>query len=122
MDRRGVWIVIPAYNESEVIERVLRSVLRDYSDVVVIDDCSTDETFSVARRSGAHVVRHPLNLGQGAALQTGISYALQHGAMHIATYDADGQHDIRDLESLLELPAGQRGLIACWARGFSARR
>lgn len=103
MDRDGVWIVIPAYNEAEVIERVVQNVLREYPHVVVIDDCSTDETSSLAQRSGTHVVRHPVNLGQGAALQTGISYALQHGATRIATCDADGQHDIRDLETMLEL-------------------
>ena len=98
-----VWIVIPAFNESEVIERVATTAIRYYPNVVVVDDCSTDETSSVARRSGAHVVRHPVNLGQGAALQTGISYALQHGAARIATCDGDGQHDIRDLRAMLEL-------------------
>ena len=103
MNRYGVWIVIPAYNESEVIERVVRTALREYSSVVVVDDCSTDETFSAARRSGATVLRHPINLGQGAALQTGIAYALQQGAARIATCDADGQHDIRDLQTMLEL-------------------
>jgi len=103
MKREGVWIVIPAYNESEVIARVVRTVLRDYPNVVVVDDCSKDDTYSVVRRCGAHVLRHPVNLGQGAALQTGIAYALQHGAARIATCDADGQHDIRDLEAMLDL-------------------
>ena len=66
---------------------------------MVVDDCSSDGTHAVARQAGAYVVRHPVNLGQGAALQTGIAYALEHGAQKIATCDADGQHDIRDLHS-----------------------
>jgi glycosyltransferase involved in cell wall biosynthesis len=103
MDQNGLWIVIPAYNEAQVVEGVVRAVVKKFEKVVVVDDCSEDDTFSAAQRSGAHVLRHPINLGQGAALQTGISYALRQGATHIAMFDADGQHDIRDLHAMLEL-------------------
>jgi glycosyltransferase involved in cell wall biosynthesis len=67
----------------------------------VVDDGSTDATADHAHAAGATVVRHPFNLGQGAALQTGIDYALQHGADAIVTFDADGQHRAADIESLV---------------------
>lgn len=71
--------------------------------VVVVDDCSSDNTGATALQAGATVLRHPLNLGQGAALQTGIDYALRRGASHIVTFDADGQHRSQDIRVLLEM-------------------
>src|SRR5262249_40916537 len=70
--------------------------------VVVVDDFSSDETADIAEQAGAIVIRHPINLGQGAALQTGITYALGHGADIIVTFDADGQHDASDVRRLVE--------------------
>jgi glycosyltransferase involved in cell wall biosynthesis len=70
--------------------------------VVVIDDCSADATSDVAHAAGAVVLRHPVNLGQGAALQTGLRYALAQGAEAIVTFDADGQHRVQDIDVLLE--------------------
>lgn len=96
------WIVIAAFHEAQVIESVVRAVRRAVRHVVVVDDCSDDETGPRAARAGAHVLRHPVNLGQGAALQTGIDYALAQGAQLIVTFDADGQHDIADLPALLK--------------------
>jgi len=94
-------VIIAAYNESAVLGRVLSDVLHCGCRVLVIDDGSRDATREVALRSGATVVRHPVNLGQGAALQTGIDYALAHDADVIVTYDADGQHRASDIEGLL---------------------
>jgi len=68
---------------------------------VVVDDGSRDATAEAAARAGADVLRHPLNLGQGAALQTGIEYALLRGAERIVTFDADGQHRPQDVAVLL---------------------
>lgn len=102
VDARSVWIIIPAYNEGAMIGTVVRSVTRLFPNVVVVDDCSADQTSAVARSAGAHVIRHPINLGQGAALQTGIEYALIAGASHIVTFDADGQHHVDDVGPMLD--------------------
>jgi glycosyltransferase involved in cell wall biosynthesis len=72
----SIWVVIPAFNEMEVIGSVVRDLLAKQYSVVVIDDCSEDETSRIAYQNGAHVLRHIVNLGQGAALQTGIEFAL----------------------------------------------
>ena len=102
VDFRNVWIVIPAYNEGQMITDVVQSVLRSFPNVVVVDDASADQTALLARRAGAHVVRHPINLGQGAALQTGFEYALAAEASFIVTFDADGQHHPGDIPAMLE--------------------
>lgn len=95
-----VWVVIPAYNEARVIGSVVAGVLQHYPHVVVVDDCATDATGAEACAAGATVLRHVVNLGQGAALQTGIRYALQQGASHVVTFDADGQHRVEDIAVL----------------------
>jgi glycosyltransferase involved in cell wall biosynthesis len=98
----GVWIVVPAYNESRRLAVTLRTLEPDYPNVVVIDDGSRDDTALAAFDAGAWIVRHPLNCGQGAALQTGIDFALRQGAQYIVTFDADGQHCAGEIASLIE--------------------
>jgi glycosyltransferase involved in cell wall biosynthesis len=100
-DASQVWVVIPAYNESKVIAGVVESVRRHFANVIVVDDASADRTAEAARAGGAHVLRHPINLGQGAALQTGFEHALAAGAAYVVTFDADGQHDIEDVPVML---------------------
>ena len=92
-----VFVVVPAYNEAPRIGPVLEKLLEVASTVVVVDDGSRDNTFDVARRYPVWLLRHVVNLGQGAAIQTGITFALQKGALFVATFDADGQHEPRDL-------------------------
>jgi polyprenyl-phospho-N-acetylgalactosaminyl synthase len=99
--RSGVFVVIAAYNEAPAIGRVLAGLATLPYRIVVVDDGSADETAEVAARAGAEVLRHPINLGQGAALQTGIDYALLRGASHLVTFDADGQHRAEDAAALL---------------------
>jgi glycosyltransferase involved in cell wall biosynthesis len=95
-------LIIPAYNESGSIERVIFAVrLHFHGDVVVIDDGSDDETARLARQAGAVVLRHPCNLGIGAAVQTGFLYALQHGYDFVVRQDGDGQHDAARIPNLL---------------------
>jgi glycosyltransferase involved in cell wall biosynthesis len=98
-----IYIVIPAYNEEKTIPSVLKD-LKDhgYDDIIVIDDGSNDNTSSIARENGARTASHPINLGQGSALQTGIQYALSLGADAIVTFDADGQHIASDITKLLK--------------------
>jgi polyprenyl-phospho-N-acetylgalactosaminyl synthase len=96
-----VWVVVPAFNEGRTIARVVRDLQANCPLVVVVDDGSADGTGRAALREGAVVVRHFVNLGQGAALQTGIDYALSRGAAVVATFDADGQHDVDDLLVML---------------------
>ena len=96
------WVVIAAYNEQRRVGAVVRHVRRIVPNVVVVDDGSTDRTRAAVLGSGAWIVRHPVNLGQGAALQTGIEFALARGATSVVTFDADGQHDPADISRLLD--------------------
>ena len=99
----GVWIVIPAFNEAAVIGEVIADLRSVFDHVVCVDDGSADGTGEIARRAGAHLVRHPINLGQGAAIQTGVEYARkQSGARLFATFDADGQHRVKDVAAMID--------------------
>lgn len=98
---KDTWVVIAAYNEAAVIRAVVGEVAAAGYAVVVVDDGSRDDTAAVARQPGVTVLRHAINLGQGAALQTGIAYALRRKAHAIVTFDADGQHSVEDIPALL---------------------
>lgn len=103
MAHPDVWIVVPAFNEASVIGDVVTDLRAEFSHVVVVDDGSRDDTAAVALRAGAHVVPHPVNLGQGAALQTGVEYArTRPGAEVFATFDADGQHRVADVVTMID--------------------
>jgi glycosyltransferase involved in cell wall biosynthesis len=111
----SVWVVIAAYNEAKVIAGVVGDVAGRGYHVVVVDDGSADDT--AGRASAASiVVRHPVNLGQGAALQTGIDWALQHGADVVVTFDADGQHRSADIEPLVTALRAGRAEFALGSR------
>ncbi len=99
-----VCIVVPLYNEAPVIGGVIAQLRKHFAHVVCVDDGSHDGSGAIAARAGARVLRHPVNLGQGAALQTGISYARDiSGIAYLVTFDADGQHRIEDVLGMLEL-------------------
>lgn len=97
------WLVVPLFNEAAVVGDVLRGVLPTFPHVVCVDDGSSDGSAAVARAAGARVLEHPVNLGQGAALQTGITYALSRGARYVVTFDADGQHRVEDAADMVDL-------------------
>ncbi|OBJ51408.1 glycosyltransferase family 2 protein [Mycobacterium asiaticum] len=102
-DTRDVWIVVPNFNEGPVIGEVVSELRSVFDNVVCVDDGSSDGSGEIARLAGAHLVRHPINLGQGAAIQTGIEYARsQPGAKVFATFDADGQHRVKDLSAMVD--------------------
>lgn len=97
-----IFAVVPAYNEAKTIAGVVVGLKGRVAKVIVVDDGSTDETAELAKAAGADVVRHFLNRGQGAALQTGIDYALKRGAEIIVTFDADGQHQAEEIDRLTQ--------------------
>ena len=98
-----VWLVVPLFNEAQVIGDVVRDARGTFPNVVCVDDGSKDDSARVAEAAGAVVVRHPVNLGQGAALQTGFEYALSVPTMRwVVTFDADGQHQVEDVVVMLD--------------------
>lgn len=102
MDMDDVWLVVPLYNEAEVIGDVVSAALESFPNVVCVDDGSRDHSADRAEAAGATVVRHPGNLGQGAALQTGFEYALRDPLMrYVVTFDADGQHQTSDVKVMV---------------------
>jgi glycosyltransferase involved in cell wall biosynthesis len=104
MDQAGqpdVWVIIPSYNEGEVLDSVLAGLEPYGYSVVVVDDGSTVPAAVAARRAGVHYLRHCVNLGQGAAIQTGLDYARESGARYLVTFDADGQHAADEIASLV---------------------
>lgn len=94
-------VVIAAYNEGLAIGEVVTDAAKVCPNIIVVDDGSSDETGSIALNAGAFVLRHEINLGQGAALQTGIRYACLQSFDFIVTFDADGQHQASDIPSLV---------------------
>lgn len=126
-------VVVPMHNEATVIAAVVRDLLGRFGTVVCVDDGSADGSAAAARAAGAEVVRHAINLGQGAALQTGFRHALAGtDAAWFVTFDADGQHDVADavhmvgtarsddldvvlgsrfLGAALDMPRGRRTLL-----------
>ena len=97
---RIAWIVVPAFNEAERIGRTLGQLCELYHHVVVVDDGSTDNTLDVLSNYAVWSLRHLVNCGQGASLQTGIRFAIGQGASLIVTFDADGQHRVEDIAPL----------------------
>lgn len=100
----SLFIVIPYYNESEVIGDVLHDILANCPDarIVIVDDGSERQILQNQLNSNIVCLRHCCNLGQGAALQTGITYSLGEGADFIITFDADGQHQASDIFPMIE--------------------
>ena len=95
--------VVPAYNEEKNIGSVIKSLFGLVDKVVVVDDGSIDNTSLVALQTGAVVLRHQINRGQGAALQTGTEYAIKCGADYVLHFDADGQFDPLDIQPALKI-------------------
>lgn len=104
MEVSDACVVIPVFNEEQVIAQVVNDVLATFSNVVCVDDGSTDNSTARIAETAAKLVRHPVNLGQGAALQTGIEFALLDPSVsYVVTFDADGQHRVADALSMVEV-------------------
>jgi polyprenyl-phospho-N-acetylgalactosaminyl synthase len=101
-DPSGVFIIIPAYNEEKVILPVIDELLPLHYSIIVVDDGSQYPLSSILDNKPVYLLTHPVNLGQGAAIQTGIEFAIEKNAKYIVTFDADGQHQQKDIPLLLE--------------------
>lgn len=102
LDTGSVWVIVPVHNEATVLADVLGKLSHHFDRVVCVDDGSSDGSAEVASISGVPVLRHAVNLGQGAALQTGFEYVLRKtDAQHVVTFDGDGQHDPEDAHRMV---------------------
>jgi polyprenyl-phospho-N-acetylgalactosaminyl synthase len=127
---RSRFVVVPAYNEASVIGATVRPLIDAGFSVVVVDDGSSDGTWDVIQQLPVYGIRHGINLGQGAALQTGMSFAVKQGADYVVHFDADGQHRPVDINVLLkplldgqaDVVLGSRFLTAASAAAVPFRR
>jgi len=111
-----VFCVIPAYNEAKTIADVISQVKPLVDEVVVVDDNSQDNTLTLAKEAGATALHHPINRGQGAALQTGNAYALEHSADIIVHFDADGQFLSQEIADVVQPIKDQKAEIVFGSR------
>lgn len=103
-DYQNVWLVIPVYNEQDMVGKVIAEAKTVFPNIVCVDDGSDDASAKTAEKAGALVIQHPINLGQGAALQTGIDYVNLHtDGQYLFTFDADGQHRLEDAQNMLKV-------------------
>lgn len=99
--------MVPLFNEAQVVREVIEKAREVFPYIVCVDDGSTDGSAVQARAAGAVIVQHPFNMGQGAALRTGLDYALTDAdAEFFVTFDSDGQHRVEDALAMVELLAG----------------
>ncbi len=112
----GTFVIVLAYNEARVIRQVVERVLALGVHVVVVDDASTDGTADQLRGLPVSVLRHAINLGQGAATQTGVEFAVGRGARYLVTFDGDGQHDESDIPRLIHVLSREHRDVALASR------
>ena len=102
ISKTEIFVIIPCYNESSVVRNTVTDVLKHGYNVVVVDDYSKDNSKKQVQGLPIYYLRHRTNMGQGAALQTGIEFAKKKGAKYFVTFDADGQHDSNDINGMFE--------------------
>ena len=111
-------VIVPAYNEQENVLNVIkeiRAVSSDY-DIVVVSDGSNDETENIVIEAGVKLLAHPINLGAGAAIQTGLIYANQNNYDIAVIVDGDGQHDPKEIPNLIKIIENQNIDVAIGSR------
>ena len=103
MTKSETYITIPLYNDSKMILKVIKSLKdKGYNNIVVVDDGSKDNGYDVVKKNTDVIVtKHIINRGQGAALQTAMEIAIEKGAKYIVHFDSDGQHDVKDIDHML---------------------
>lgn len=99
-----ILFVIPAYNEAENIEKVLKEIKQDvnYADILVINDCSKDNTKEIVEKNGVKCISNVFNMRYAMAVQTGIKYAYENDYDYVIQFDADGQHIAKEAEKLYQ--------------------
>ncbi|MBD3362733.1 glycosyltransferase [Candidatus Dojkabacteria bacterium] len=103
MNKNNIFIILPAYNEATRIGKVIKKIKKEgFKNIIVVDDGSTDQTSLIAKKLDAYVISHMINLGPGAATQTGFTAALNKNAAIVVTIDADGQHNPKDIHKLVQ--------------------
>lgn len=100
--KKNIWVVIPAYNEEKNISKIIKGVKKYFTNIIIIDDGSKDNTSKIAYKNNAVVLRHIINIGKGAALKTGCDFAVKHGAKKIIVLDADAQHNPEDIPKFIK--------------------
>ena len=113
---KDVFVVIPAYNENTIIRSVIQELLPCHYNIIVVDDGSVKTIFPLLYKMPVYFIRHKVNLGQGASLQTGIEFALTKQAKYIVTFDADGQHQVSDIEKILKVLVSEKVDIVSGSR------
>lgn len=103
IDNSDIYVIIPAYNEHLVIGSVIHELSKLGYSIIIVDDGSEDSLFPIIQKFKLFYLRHEINLGQGAALKTGINFALKKNAKIIITFDADGQHNPLEIRNLIEV-------------------
>ncbi len=102
IDRGKVCVIVPFFNEEQVIDNVISELIRENYRVLAVDDGSSDSSYEKIKNLECTIIRHPQTFGQGAALQTGMSFAkLNPNLEFFVTFDSDGQHQVANIESVL---------------------
>lgn len=98
-----IFVIIPAFNESpEIIRETLTKLVPIGYEIVLVDDGSLTDLMAQSEDIPVHYIRHEINMGQGASLQTGMDYAIQNGAEILVHFDADGQHNVEDITTFIQ--------------------
>ena len=101
---KDTFIIIPFYNEGKILNEVINKLNFFFDYIICVDDGSTIEHSIYKSKLGVYLIKHPINLGQGAALRTGAEYAIKYkSATEIVTFDADGQQNPLDAKNMLNL-------------------
>ena len=97
MKFKDIYVIVPAFNEQNVIKDIINNLLKNFSNVIVINDGSNDKTLEIINDLDIKILSHEINLGVGAAVQTGFDYVSDiPDAKAVITFDADGQHLVDD--------------------------
>lgn len=116
LEPSSIFVIVPCYNEAVVIRQTAEKLLQKKYSVVVVDDASRDNSRSALLGLPVYYIRHSCNLGQGAAIRTGIELALKKSAAFLVTFDADGQHDADDIEKMIECLRNKKADIVFGSR------